>query len=318
MPTIGYGCLWPDGHFGRRIAENFATRVATLSGGALLVEVTPPTPDAESTRAVLDGRLQMASGHAIQDAVPEVGLSYLPYLYRSFAHFQEIWTLGSPVSDELLARVAAREVPVEVLGYSLIGKRAMILRERPITCLADFKGLRVRVDGSRTATATFAALAAEPAPIEYYQTLAALRAKTIDAAENSPFNLIAMGWREPCAYVSLTEHLLLLNVEIINAAFWHGLSAPHQALLRAEIRRAARDFAATARAAYATAIASLAQDGKIAVNRISPAARAELEAATGPMRARFVAGHQLDAAYQRVLDAGERGRGGISGAEPAS
>ena len=172
MITLGYGCLWPEGHFGRQIARDFAARVGALSGGALAVEVTPPTPDMDSTRAVLDGRLQMASGHAIQEFAPEIGLSYLPYLYHSFEHFQRVWTLGgSPVSNAVIRRFAERELPVEVLGYSLIGKRNMITRERAVAGLADFARLKVRVDGSPTATATFAALAAEPVAIEYHQTL---------------------------------------------------------------------------------------------------------------------------------------------------
>lgn len=307
---IGYGCLWPEGHFGRRIAGEFAARVAALSGGELLVEVTPPTPDAESTAALLDGRLELVSGHAIQDYVPEIGLSYLPYLYGSFAHFQQIWTLGSQVSDALIGRFAACDVPAEVLGYTLIGKRNMILRERPVAGLADFKGLKVRVDGSRTAAATFAALGADPLPVEYHQTLAALREGAVDAAENSPFNLIAMGWWQACGYVSLTEHMLLLNAELVNASFWRGLAPAHQALLRAEIERASGEFAARAQARYDEAVRLLATEHGLAVNRLSAAARAELEEATAAMRAQFVAAHGLEQAYGWILDARAPGDGG--------
>ena len=305
MITIGYGCLWPEGHFGRQIAQDFAARVGALSGGAIAVVVTPPTPDMDSTRAVLDGRLQMASGHAIQEFAPEIGLSYLPYLYHSFEHFQRVWTLGgSPVSDAVIRRFAERELPVEVLGYSLIGKRNMITRERAIAGMADFARLKVRVDGSPTATATFAALAAEPVAIEYHQTLAALRDGAVDAAENSPFNLIAMGWWEACTHVSLTEHLLLLNVEIVNAAFWRGLAPAHQTLLRSEMQGACRLFAATAQAQYASAIHRLAHEYRLRVNGLAAEARAGLAAALEPMRAAFVARHRLEEAYAWVVAAG--------------
>lgn len=305
MITIGYGCLWPEGHFGRQIAQDFAARVAARSGGAIAVAVTPPTPDMDSTAAVLDGRLQMASGHAIQEFAPEIGLSYLPYLYHSFAHFQRVWTLGgSPVSAAVIERFAERELPVEVLGYSLIGKRNMITRERAIAGSADFARLKVRVDGSPTTTATFAALAAEPVAIEYHQTLASLRAGAVDAAENSPFNLIAMGWWQACRHVSLTEHLLLLNVEIVNAEFWRGLAPPHQMVLRSEMQWACAQFAATAQAQYDSAIHRLAHEYNLQVNRLAHEARAELAAALAPMRAAFVARHRLEEAHAWVVAAG--------------
>lgn len=124
--TITYGSLWPEGHFGRDVAAGFAEAVAKGTNGRITVRVTPPSSDDVLTKQVIDGEIAMTSGHAIQDYVPELGLGYLPYLYTSFDEFRSIWTLGTPVSDAVLAYVGRRKVPVVVLGYSVIGFRDVI------------------------------------------------------------------------------------------------------------------------------------------------------------------------------------------------
>lgn len=301
MITIGYGCLWPHGHFGRWIADELATRVYALSAGALCVQVTPPTPDMQATQAVLDGTLQMHSSHAIQHFVPELGLSYLPYLYRSDEHFRRVWTLGaSPVADALLKRFAARALPVEVLGTTCVGKRDLILHQRGFAGMRDFAGLRIRVDGSATATATFAALHAVPVEVEYHCTLQALLDGKVDAAENSPFNLVAMGWWQACRQVVLTGHLMLMNVEIVNAPFWSRLGSAHRSLLRSEVRRAGDAFARQAQARYGMAVGELARKG-LCVNRLPQDELEALRAALQPVREQFVACHGLEREHAYIV-----------------
>jgi TRAP-type transport system periplasmic protein len=300
--TIQYGSLWPDGHFGRAVAEGFANAVAQETEGRIQVEVTPPSSDEELTREVLDGKLAMTSGHAIQDYVPELGLGYLPYLYSSFDHFRQNWTLGSPISDAMLRRFEAREIPVVVLGYSIIGFRDTILREGRITQLSDFKGLKVRNDGSTTTHDMFTAFGAEPQAIEYHKVKEALETGQVDAAANTSFNLIYMQWYEVTHNVSLTSHQILTNLEIVNADFWTSLAAADQNVFRTAMRDACAEFATIAERERPVAIEQLSGRYGLTVNEVSDGAKAELKSAVQPMTLALVEEYGLEAEYQMILE----------------
>lgn len=301
--TIKYGSLWPEGHFGRDVAQGFADAIAQGTAGRIRVEVTPPLPDDDLTNDVLSGKLEMTSGHAIQDHVPEFGLGYLPYLYRTYDEYTSIWTLGTPISNAIAANIAKRKVPVVLLGYSVIGFRDVILRERRIAQAGDFKGLKIRFDGSTTSHDTFLALGAEPVGIEYHQVKDALAKGEIDAAANTSYNLIYMEWAQVAKNVSLTSHQLLTNLEIVNVDFWNGLAADDQALFCRAMQAACARFCATAKQKRDAAVQQLSDQYHLSVNAVPDAVKAQFEAAVEPMKKAFVQTYGLDNEYQAVLAA---------------
>ena len=301
--TIQYGSLWPEGHFGRDVAKGFADAIAQGTAGRILVEVTPPLPDEDLTNNVITGKLAMTSGHAIQDHVPEFGLGYLPYLHRTFDEYTSIWTLGTPISDAIAANIARRKVPVILLGYSVIGFRDVILRERRILQVDDFKGLKIRFDGSTTSHDTFLAFGAEPVGIEYHQVKDALAKGEIDAAANTSYNLIYMEWAEVAKNVSLTSHQLLTNLEIVNIDFWNSLAADDQALFRRAMQAACAQFCATAKRKRDEAVQQLSVQYHLDVNAVPDTVKAQLEATVRPMKLAFVKKYGLEQEYQAVLSA---------------
>lgn len=299
--VIQYGSLWPEGHFARKIAESFAQEIADVTNSRIRVMVTPPMPDEELTKDVISGKIEMTSGHAIQDYVPELGLGYLPYLNRSFDEFRHIWTLGSSISDAILAKFHKRQIPVVVLGYSVIGFRDMILRDRAITHAQDFEGLKVRNDGSTTSHDTFVAFGADPRAIEYHQVKQALQRGEVDAAANTSFNLIYMQWHQVTNNVSLTSHQILTNLEIVNVGFWNSLDADDQNLFRNAMRIACDEFASTAKLKRGEAIQQLGDEYGLAVNEVSDEAKAQLATDVEPMKNAFVEKCGLQKEYAEIL-----------------
>jgi TRAP-type C4-dicarboxylate transport system substrate-binding protein len=302
--TIRYGSLWPEGHFGRDVAKGFADAIARGTNGRIVVEVTPPLPDDDLTNDVLGGKLAMTSGHAIQDHVPEFGLGYLPYLYRSYDEYTRLWSLGTPLSDAIAANIQRRRVPVVLLGYSVIGFRDVILRQRRIERASDFQGLKIRFDGSTTSHDTFTAFGALPQGVEYHQVKDALAQGRIDAAANTSYNLIYMQWAEVAKNVSLTSHQLLTNLEIVNADFWASLDASDQDLFRASMRDACARFCATAKQQREVAVGELSSKYGCTVNAVPDAVKADLDELVQPMKREFVKRYGLDKEYQLVLAAG--------------
>lgn len=299
--VIQYGSLWPKGHFGRKIAEAFAEEIADGTNGRIQVRVTPPLPDEELTKDVISGKIAMTSGHAIQDYVPELGLGYLPYLYRSFDEFRHFWTLGSSISDAILAKFHDRDIPVVVLGYSVIGFRDMILRDRAIVQAQDFQDLKVRNDGSTTSHDTFIAFGADPQAIEYHKVKEALATGEVDAAANTSFNLIYMQWYQVTKYVSLTSHQILTNLEIVNIDFWNSLDIADQDLFRNAMQVACQDFASTAKRKRGEAIQQLGDEYGLAVNEVPDTTKAQLETDVEPMKNAFVKKYGLEKEYAEIL-----------------
>jgi TRAP-type transport system periplasmic protein len=251
---------------------------------------------------VLEGKLAMTSGHSIQDYVPELALGYLPYLYRSFDHFQQNWTLGSAISDSMVERFEARRIPVVVLGYSIIGFRDMILRDGAIAQLSDFNELKVRNDGSTTSHDMFTAFGARPQAIEYHEVKEALEKGVVDAADNTSFNLIYMQWYEVTKNVSVTSHQILTNLEIVNIDFWRSLSAADQEVFRIAMNDACTEFAAIAERERPVALEQLADRYGLAVNEVSDAAKAELKSAVEPMTQALVKTYGLEKDYQIIIE----------------
>jgi len=306
-PTeIWYGSLWPEGHFGRRVANEFANRVTRETKNNIVVKVTPPLPDAELTKDVIDGKIQMTSGHGIQDYAPELALTYLPYLYNSFEHFRKVWTLGkSPASNTIVDRIE-QKLPVKILGYSLIGYRDIILRDGYIDSSEDFKNLRVRVDGSSSSIETFKAFGADSITIEYHKVKESLKKGDIDAAENTSFNLIYMKWYEECKNISLTEHLMLLNVELINAEFWNKLSPQYQKIIHFAMQDTVKKFSDIACIEREKAIAELGNKYKLSINKISSLTRSQLMDKVSPMKLSFVKQYDLEKEYKYILGLKEK------------
>lgn len=301
--TIQYGSLWPEGHFGRDVARGFAEAIAQGTSGRIRVEVTPPRPDDDLTNDVLSGKLAMTSGHAIQDHVPEFGLGYLPYVYRTYDEYTSIWTLGTPISSAIAANIEKRKVPVVLLGYSVIGFRDVILRERSIEKAGDFRGLKIRFDGSTTTHDMFLVLGAEPIGIEYHKVKDALADGEIDAAANTSYNLIYMGWAEVAKNVSLTSHQILTNLEIVNVDFWNSLAADDQALFRRAMKDACAQFCATAKKKRDEAVRLLAERYRLNVNHVTDAVKAEFAEMLKPMKLAFVQQYGLAKEYEAVLKA---------------
>lgn len=299
--TIKYGSLWPIGHFGRTVAEGFAQAVFKETDGRIQVDITPPLDDNQLTKEVLEGKIAMTSGHAIQDYVPELGLGYLPYLYRSFDEFRSIWTLGTPISDAILQNFKVRNIPAVVLGYSVIGFRDMILRDGYIVQASDFKGLKVRNDGSTTTHDVFVAFGADPQAIDYLKVKQALQSGLVDAAANTSFNLIYMQWYEVTKNVSLTSHQILTNLEIVNINFWNSLKPADQYIFRDAMHNACDEFAAIAKKKRGEAIEHLAAEYGLDVNEVPESTKAQLESEVEPMKLAFVKKYGLEKEYEEIL-----------------
>lgn len=207
----------------------FKEFIAKESGGEMELLIYPNSQlgnEREATEQVKLGAIEMtAGGGDIQGYVPEVGLFYLPFLFPTDACFASTWDIAkSPVAQKVADIVLKKSQTIRALSYLPAGAtRNLILRSKPVNTLADFKGVKIRVDTAPTSFKTMQALGAAPAPMAFPDVYNALQTGVIDAADNSLDTFIAMRWAEVCKYVSITDHNRTLHVCMINEASYQAL-----------------------------------------------------------------------------------------------
>ena len=302
--SLRFGTIWPTNRFDHTVAETFANNVRERTNGEVEIVIHPASQlgnERELTESVKLGAVDMTSGGgAIQGFVPEVGIFYLPYLYKDYDQFERVWTLGKhPVADKI-AQMVEDKAGIKVLGYFLGGTRDTILRNKPIRELADYRGVKIRVDDAPTSTATFQALGASPTPVPYNEVYQALQTGVGEAAENPPNGLLGQKWYEVAKYVSLTDHLMVLHLEQINLNSWKKLNGEQQKGVQAAMDEAVQEYNRLARTGRDNDIAELQKQG-MEVNEI-PDKSAFSKAVQG-MHEEFVNKYGLQAEYDAILKA---------------
>src|SRR5258707_15858121 len=110
--------------------------------------------------------------------VPAMNVLAMPFMFRSIEHLQKV--LDGPIGAEILDNFE----PYGFVGLAFYdsGARSIYNSVRPVTSMADLKGLRLRVQQSQLMSDMIRALGAEPVEIPYGQVLTRLATKLIDGA----------------------------------------------------------------------------------------------------------------------------------------
>jgi TRAP-type C4-dicarboxylate transport system substrate-binding protein len=118
------------------------------------------------------------------------------------------------------------------------------------------KGLKIRVQNSKTAMQMVAAMGGAPTPIAYGELYTSLEQGVVDGAENNPPSLLTSRHYEICKYYALDEHSAVPDVVLIGETTWSGLTQTQQAM----IQKAANDSATYQRELWAKENQSALED----------------------------------------------------------
>lgn len=183
----------------------------------------------------------------------------MPFLFRDVGHWNRILDGDAlqPIADEV-----ARKADVMLVGYAGGGTRNLIVK-RPVTNLAELRGLNIRVMGAPIQTRIFQALQASPTVIAYNEIYNAVQTGVIDAAENEAAGMQQMKFYEVGPEISLTQHAITVRPLCFSGKTFRRLPAD----LQAAILRAGREAGAWGRQAEssedAAILAKLKADGKL-------------------------------------------------------
>ncbi|NQW00068.1 MAG: TRAP transporter substrate-binding protein [Rhodospirillales bacterium] len=214
------------------LALRFKKIVEATSGGKYKVDIFPAGQLGDEQKMVKDSRRGSIDGAvvAVNNITPfakSVGILTLPYLIQSFDDAVAVTTgdLGAKWRNILI-----KEAGVRVLGWSYSNFRVLTNSKKPVTKLADLRGLKIRVPKNAIMIATWKALGAEPIPMAWPETFTALQQRVVDGQDNPHITNFAMKFYEVQQYTSEVHYLFSLQPLIFGEKFFSKLSDADKAM----------------------------------------------------------------------------------------
>jgi TRAP-type C4-dicarboxylate transport system substrate-binding protein len=130
-----------------------------------------------------------------------------PFLFRDLAHWNKVLDqdLLKPIADEI-----AKRSDVMLVGYAGGGTRNIFVN-KPVSNMAEIKGLKVRVQGAPIWSKTFQAAGMAPTVIAYNEVYNGIQNGVIAAGENEAAGVEAMRFYEVAPQLAMTEHAITIR-----------------------------------------------------------------------------------------------------------
>ena len=223
---------FPVEHSSSLAMEVFKTELAKESNGDLSVDVFPAMQlggAGENVDQIRSGALMMTwlSIAYLSRTVPELEAVSLPFM---FANREEAFkVIDSPVGDLLNEKLKRKGFIA--LGYMELGSRNVTNSKHPLKSVADFKGLKLRLQPNETHLNTFRALGANPVSMDIKEVYQALQQKVLDGQENPYAVIKSKNFNEVQEYLSDTGHFFDFIIVVANKSRFEALKPEQQKAL---------------------------------------------------------------------------------------
>ena len=221
-------------------AKYFAELVEERTNGRIRILVQPVGVLGSENKVIKQmqyGGIDFARVSLAQLAeyIPSLNVLQMPYLYTDSDHMWRV--LDGEIGDAFLESVSADDV-IGLSWYDA-GARNFYNSVKPVTCLEDLKGMRIRVQESDLAVDMVEALGATAIPIAYGDVYASLERQVVDGAENNWPSYDTMGHFEMAPYITLDAHNRIPEIQVASGETWKKLSAEDQAIILSCARQSA-------------------------------------------------------------------------------
>ena len=232
------------------IAANiFDAKLMELSGGKLGINQFPGAQlgtEPQTLQKLRAGDIDMiitATANAASVA-PQAGVFSLHFIFRDEAH------LAKTLADKAVS-LAFRDMikdsvqGAQVLGLITMGFRNMYAK-REINNVADMKGLKVRVQATKTEDTHFPAYGAQTVHMPFGEVYTSLQTGVINVAENGVNVYLTNKHYEVAPILNMTEHEANNNCLWISDKAWNSLSPQEKEWVQAAADEVSRQEPARA------------------------------------------------------------------------
>ncbi|MFQ3620873.1 MAG: C4-dicarboxylate TRAP transporter substrate-binding protein [Spirochaetales bacterium] len=218
----------------------WAEAVSQRTNGNLKVEVFPSAQlgvEEDILEQIRQGANvgQNTDSARLGNYVPDIAVMNAPYFVESVEEVQKLAELDT-VKQWKAQLEQARGF--KVLSFFWIQGFRQMLTNKPIYKPDDLSGLRIRTPPAPIWQESIRALGAVPTALAYGEVYPGMQTKVIDGAELSFTAAYNMKFYEVAKFMSETQHILLINFEVISSKWFNSLPADYQKILEEECNRA--------------------------------------------------------------------------------
>jgi len=283
-------------------AQRFKELVEERSKGAIKVEVYPNSQlykDKEELEALQLGSVQMLAPSLAKFGplgVKEFEVFDLPFVFKDTEAFRNV--TGGPVGWGLFSKLEPKGI--KGLAYWDNGFHIMSAN-KPLHHVADFKGLKMRIQSSKVLDAQMRALGAIPQVMAFSELYQGLQSGVVDGTEGVPSNFFTQKIYEVQKHMTISNHGHLAYAVIVNKKFWEGLPPDARKILELSIRDATVYANAIAATENTQSLEKIKASGKTAVYTLTPEETNEWKKALMPVHKEMesrVGKETIDAVYK--------------------
>ncbi|ALT78458.1 C4-dicarboxylate ABC transporter [Paucibacter sp. KCTC 42545] len=283
-------------------AQRFKELAEARTGGKVKVELYPNSQlykDKEELEALQLGSVQMLAPSLAKFGplgVKDFEVFDLPFIFNDQAAFRAV--TDGPVGADLFKKLEPKGI--KGLAYWDNGFHIMSAN-KPLHSVADFKGMKMRIQSSKVLDAQMRALGAIPQVMAFSELYQALQSGVVDGCEGVPSNFYTQRTYEVQKHTTISNHGHLAYAVIVNKKFWDGLPADIRGQLEGAIKESSTYANAIAATENGLALEKMKASGKTTIYTLTPAETAEWKKALMPVHKEMesrVGKATIDAVYK--------------------
>jgi len=257
----------PDAPKGKA-ALLFKQLAEKYTNGKVTVEVYPNSSlykDKEELEALQLGSVQLLAPSISKFGplgVKEFDVFDLPFLMVDEARARQM--MASPMMADLNKKLEAKGVtPVAYWDNGAHVYTANV----PLNMPDDFRGLKMRIQGSKVLDAVARQLGAIPQIIAFGELYQALQTGVVDGEDNVPSNIWTQKFYDVQKYLTVSYHGRLTYSLITNTKFWNSLPADVRPGVDRAVKESTEFFNDTAAKDNEDAMKQIAATGKVQIHQ---------------------------------------------------
>jgi tripartite ATP-independent transporter DctP family solute receptor len=197
---------------------------------------------------------------------PQAGVLSLHFIFRDEEHLKKV--LASKDITEAFRKMIAESVQgAHVMSLMTMGLRSMYAKKE-IKSVDDVKGMKVRVQATKTEDTHFPAYGAQTVHMPFGEVYTSLQTGVVNAAENGVNVYLANKHYEVAPVLSLTEHEANNNAVWVSQKAWDGLNAQEKQWVQAAAEEIGKVEPAKAFALEKESAAKLKKMGVLVVEKV--------------------------------------------------
>ena len=232
--TLVYAEVNPLDTIVGQTGSHFKEKVEELTGGSVVVDVQASGvlgSENDVLDAILGGSTSIDISRISAFALTSYGcnkskLLSIPFTFENRAHF---WNFAnSELAPEFLNEPQELGLPVRGIFYGEEGFRHFFT-VKPVSGIADFKGLKLRVSNDPVMNGMVEGLGANPTVVSFGELYSALQTGVVDGAEQPIANYKSNAFPEVANNLILDGHTLGDVQAVITDNAWNKLTENQQA-----------------------------------------------------------------------------------------